>query len=249
MGDFEILRFAGADSLAQAAAGQWLQAVRAGSGSGASHGVALSGGRIAGRLFTAVKDLAKREGISLSKVDFFWADERCVPPTDPESNFGLSRRLLFDPLAIQENRIHRVRGENKPEQAALEAEEEILRLMPRDSAGQPVLDTIFLGMGENAHVASLFPGESEETMASPAVYRAVIADKPPPRRITLGYAAIAAARQVWVLISGAGKNEALRQSLDPAGQTPLARVLQSRCHTRVLTDLPKEFLKKMRGPA
>jgi 6-phosphogluconolactonase len=96
---------------------------------------------------------------------------------------------------------------------------------------------VFLGLGENGHVASLFPEESESEMADPAVYRAVVAVKPPPRRITLGYAALAAARQVWVLASGAGKEDALRDSLAPNGRTPLARVLQRRAQTRIFTDI------------
>ena len=74
------------------------------------------------------------------------------------------------------------------------------RIMPLNADGQPMLDLIILGMGEDGHVASLFPGEAEATRADAAVYRAVKnSPKPPPRRVTLGYAAIAAARQVWVL--------------------------------------------------
>ena len=93
-------------------------------------------------------------------------------------------------------------------------------------------------MGEDGHVASLFPGEREADGASPAVFRAVMnSPKPPPNRVTLGYAAIAAAKQVWVLTSGAGKEAALRESLSPTGRTPLARVLRARSDARVFTDI------------
>ena len=84
------------------------------------------------------------------------------------------------------------------------------------------------------------PGESEEAISSKAVYRPVIGVKPPPRRITVGYGAIAAARQVWVLAAGAGKENALRRSLAAGGQTPLARVLKLRAHTRIFTDIRLE---------
>jgi 6-phosphogluconolactonase len=93
-------------------------------------------------------------------------------------------------------------------------------------------------MGEEGHVASLFPGESPEVMASPAVFRHVVGTKPPPNRITLGYAGIAAAREVWLLASGAGKAGALSEAIAGTGRTPLCRVLQSRQQTRIFTDLP-----------
>ena len=99
-----------------------------------------------------------------------------------------------------------------------------------------MLDLVFLGLGEDGHVASLFPEETEADRASHAIYRPVIATKPPPRRITLGYPAIAAAREVWVLASGAGKEDALRKSL--AGrETSLERVIGLRAHTRIFTDI------------
>ena len=84
-------------------------------------------------------------------------------------------------------------------------------------------------------MASLFPDDAE-AFNSNAVYRAVTGPKPPPRRITLGFPALANAREVWVLISGGGKADALRASLEEGGGTPLAHVLKSRTHTKIFTD-------------
>jgi len=72
-----------------------------------------------------------------------------------------------------------------------------------------------------------------------AVFRPVIASKPPPQRITIGYPTIAAARQSWVLVSGPDKAKALRESLRPEGQTPLARVLRLRPSTKIFSDIQK----------
>lgn len=199
--------------------------------------VALSGGRIAQDFFRGLARQAKERGQSLALVHFFWADERCVPPDHPESNYRSAAELLFTPLGLPPQNLHRIRGELEPESAAREAEAELCRFASSNAGGQPVLDLVLLGMGEDGHIASLFPGEPEDVMQSPAVYRAVTASKPPPRRITLGYAAIAAAREVWVLASGAGKEAALRESLSPGGRTPLARVLREGERTRIFTDL------------
>lgn len=237
MKNLEVLSFPADRELAQAVARAWLDEVKAANRHDATQCVALSGGRIAQKLFASVAELAKADQVSLDAVHFFWADERCVPPDDAESNFRVARELLFTPLKIADNQIHRLRGEESPDFAVAEAEAEICRIAPLTSDGQPVLDLIFLGLGEDGHVASLFPGEPESVRKSRAVYRAVTAAKPPPQRITLGYAAIAAGRQVWVLASGAGKEAALRDSLDPSGQTPLAWVIKSRPHTRIFTDI------------
>jgi 6-phosphogluconolactonase len=143
----------------------------------------------------------------------------------------MADELLFQPLGIAAGKIHRIRGELPPAAAAELAVKEL-------SSVAAQLDLIFLGMGEDGHVASLFPGEAEAARANPAVFRAVTnSPKPPPNRVTLGYGAIAAARQVWVLASGAGKEGALRESLSPTGETPLARVLRGCSSTRLFTDI------------
>ncbi len=238
MNNFELVSFADDAQLAEAAADRWLKEIDQASRMDRGHCVALSGGRIARRFFSAAAGLAKARDLILSSVHFFWSDERCVPPSDLESNFAIARELLLGPLQVAGSQIHRIHGEEPPELAAAAAAADLCRIAPLSGAGQPVLDLIFLGMGEDGHVASLFPGESQEVMDGEAVYRVVTAPKPPPRRITIGYAAIAAARQVWVLASGQGKQDALRQSLAHGGPTPLARVLKLRSQTRILTDIP-----------
>src|SRR5688572_1227622 len=237
MASFDLLTFEHADALARSVAAGWIDEITQANRSSKPHYVALSGGRITLKLFASVIEQATVRNTSLAGVHFFWADERCVPPTDPESNFAAADKQFFQPLGISAGNIHRICGEDAPTTAATLAEEEILRIVPRNGGGQPALDLILLGMGEDGHVASLFPGEPES--ADQSVYRAIgNSPKPPPNRVTLGYRAIAAARKVWVLASGAGKETALRESLKPDGQTPLARVLRSSKAT-VFTDIPK----------
>lgn len=238
MRNAELVHFDSDAELASAVARAWLDEVAAAWWAGKPYCVALSGGRITLKLFVAVIGQSKARNLSLAGVDFFWADERCVPPSDAESSFAAADQFFFQPLGIAADRIHRIRGEASPEEAAQHAEAELCRIAPLNADGQPVLDLILLGMGEDGHVASLFPGAPETILTDKAVYRVVRnSPKPPPVRITLGYAAIATARQAWVLASGVGKEAALRESLKPDGQTPLARVLRTRFGTKVFTDI------------
>ncbi|MCI0746246.1 MAG: 6-phosphogluconolactonase [Verrucomicrobia subdivision 3 bacterium] len=225
--------FETAQALAQAAAEEWCQQIERAE---QSFTVALSGGRIAKDFFGAiVVKSQRRKGIC--NAHFFWADERCVPPDDADSNYRMARELLFDPLQINPSRVHRIRGEDSPPQAAAAASQELLLVTKANPDERPVLDWVFLGMGEDGHVASLFPGTS---MPGGQVYVPVTAPKPPPNRITLIYEVIAAARQVWVLVSGKGKEEALHKALSGDGQTPLATVLRSRTATRIFSDISLE---------
>jgi 6-phosphogluconolactonase len=238
MKNFELISFATADELAHTAAGAWLDEIETTSRAGKAYSVALSGGRITQKFFASIVEQARPRATSFARVHFFWADERCVPPGDPESNFKMASDLLFSPLKIPANQIHRLRGEDLPDAAVKTAESELRQIAPSNQDGQPVLDLIFLGMGEDGHVASLFPGAPAEIVQCSAPFLAVDnSPKPPPRRISLSFAAIAAAKQVWVLISGAGKEKALQESLDFSGKTPLGRVIQLRQNTRIFSEI------------
>lgn len=241
MTNFELFSFAGADALARAAAIAWLDEIGSANRAGKPHCVALSGGRIMQRCFTATVELAGQRHVSFANVHFFWADERCVPPTDPDSNFKLANELLLLPLKIAAKNIHRLRGEDSPAAAVSQAEAELGRTVPNTPGHRPVLDLVLLSMGEDGHIASLFPNADPKSLKSRAPFLPMEnSPKPPPRRISLSYTAIADARQVWAMVSGAGKEAAFRESIEPAGQTPLARVIQSRpaqSPVKVFTDL------------
>ncbi|MGP8020018.1 MAG: 6-phosphogluconolactonase [Limisphaerales bacterium] len=279
MKKFELISFVTAGELASHVAGAWLDEIESARRTDKPHCVALSGGRITHKLFTSVVEQAKVRKIgdggtpSLpGNVHFFWADERCVPPDDPESNFKLADELLFAPLKIPGKQIHRIRGEDSPDAAVKSADEELRRVIsgacfspsPQRGEGrgeeakfsnplapalsplergegvesQPVLDLVFLGMGEDGHVASLFPDAPAEVVNHPGPCLLIEnSPKPPPRRVSLSYAAIAAARQVWVLISGAGKEQALRESLDFSRKTPLAKVIELRQKTLIFGQI------------
>ena len=237
MAAFDLISCPNDVVLAQTVAEEWLSKVEAANRLGTPHFVALSGGRIARRFYAAVAEFGMARKIDFARVHFFWGDERCVPPTDAASNFALANQLLLQPLKIASENIHRIRGELEPPRAATAAAEDLCRVVAANRDQAPRLDLIILGMGEDGHVASLFPGESEAVMSDPAIFRAVQATKPPPSRITIGYGVIAAAWHVWVLASGAGKALALHESLSASEKTPLSRVLKERPNTKVFTDI------------
>jgi 6-phosphogluconolactonase len=238
MARVEVIRFPDADALAAAVARSWMAQVTAALEAGRKHRVALSGGRIAKRLFTEVAGLARGQPNRLTAAEFFWADERCVPPDDAESNFFWAQELLFRPLSVSASSIHRINGELPPETGARTAAAELLRVTGV-RGGLPLLDLVLLGMGEDGHVASLFPDDVAAASDRESLFLPVHnSPKPPPRRVSMGHGVIAAARQVWVLASGAGKQAALQESLSPQGRTPLAAVIQGRERTLIYSDIP-----------
>jgi 6-phosphogluconolactonase len=234
----ELISFVNDDALAVGAAEAWVDLIEAARSSGRLHLVALSGGRVTRKFFSATVKLAAVRGIDFGHVHFFWADERCVPPDDAESNFRLAKEALFHPGRVPAENIHRIPGELDPAEGAQRATGDLRAVAATTGSSPPVLDLVLLGMGEDGHVASLFPANSatEQDMAS--TFLAVTnSPKPPPKRVSLGHGPIAGARCVWVLASGQGKQAALRQSLAPNGTTPLALVVQRRALTKIFTDV------------
>jgi 6-phosphogluconolactonase len=209
---------------------QWLEAME---NCPAARLVALSGGRLAEPLFSTLAHCIQSGSALCEKVHFFWADERCVPPDHADSNYALARRFLFVPRAIGADQIHRIQGDRDSVQAAHEAERELVQVAQRMGRTTAAVDFVWLGLGEDGHVASLFPCNLSQDLANPRLYHAVVGPKPPPVRVTLSYSALATAREVWVTAVGPEKKEALRQSLLPDGNTPLSEVLRQRSRTRI----------------
>ena len=180
--------------------------------------VALSGGSTPRALFTLLATDAFRPRIDWPHVHLFWGDERCVSPDDPQSNYRMTREALLDKVAIPPGNVHRILGEQDPA-AAADAYEATLRTFFGGS-GVPVFDLILLGMGDNGHTASLFPGtwsvrERQRWVA--AEYVEVVG----MWRITFTPVLLNAAAQVTFLVAGAGKAAMLKRVLEGPYQPDL----------------------------
>lgn len=172
--------------------------------------VALSGGSTPQKLYELITSAESTNPI-WHQVEWFWSDERNVPLDDCDSNCGLARKYFLLPLQIPNERIHPVPIQIKhPSKAAADYENEIRRLVPKNRQGQPIFRVIFLGLGDDAHTASLFP----HTDALREKTRSVVSNHVPKLatdRITFTAPLINAADVVMFLVSGAKKREALNQ--------------------------------------
>jgi 6-phosphogluconolactonase len=200
------------EALAREGADWVARALRESVAGGRRASLALSGGSTPGPVY---RELAKQD-VPWEQVDFYFVDERFVPPDHPESNYLLAEEALFKPLGVPPHRVFRMQGERVDrEQAARDYE----RQLPA------VLDVVVLGMGEDGHTASLFPGHTALQEKERRVL-VVVGPKPPPWRMTLTLPVLRSARKVLGLVSGAGKRDMVRRVL--AGEDlPAAKVEQA----------------------
>lgn len=122
--------------------------------------ISLSGGSTPKLLFRMLARPPYAEAIHWQNLHFWWGDERCVEPTDPESNFGEANSLLFRHVDLPDANIHRIRGESEPEQEAQRLAREMAEVVPHKN-GLPSFDWILLGMGTDGHTASIFPDQTD----------------------------------------------------------------------------------------
>ena len=163
--------------------------------------VALSGGSTPKALYTLLAEPGRAAQVDWSRVHLVWGDERCVPPDDPASNFRMAREALLDHVPIPAAQIHRMRGEDDPRTAAAAYERELRALFPEMSSR---FDLVLLGLGDNGHTASLFPGLSAVHESA----RWVVAEHVSEVgmwRLTLTPAAINAAAEILFLVAGREK--------------------------------------------
>lgn len=176
--------------------------------------------------------LAAIPALPWRRVRLFWGDERCVPPDDADSNFGMARETLLSRASIPERGVFRVPTERAPADAAAAYAETIRR----ELGPAPRFDWIFLGLGPDGHTASLFPGTSVVREKS-ALTAAVWVESKKSHRVTLTLPVLNAARRVVFVVSGADKAEVVRRVLEDApGEDAPASLVRPEGGARWLLD-------------
>ena len=207
--------FESPDDLGRAAARLFLRLALEETGRKGLFTVALSGGSTPGPFFTILAT-EFRGLIPWDRVHFFWGDERCVPPGDAESNFNSARESLLSKIDIPENNVHRIKGELEPEEAARAYEDEIRAFFSTPPPRTPSLDLVFLGIGEDGHTLSLFPG-SKALAEKKKLVAANYVDRLGSWRITMTLRLVNNASRVAFLVSGERKDNILREVLNSGG--------------------------------
>ncbi len=215
-----------AEAVAAEAADRFVAAASAAIEARGRFGVALAGGSTPLACYALLARAPRRNAVDWSRVHLFWGDERCVPPDDPESNYGSAARALLDHLPVPPAAIHRIRGEIAPDRAAAEYEATLLSWLDEGEAGggsRGALDLVLLGLGSDGHTASIFPGtdifrrELDGVNPRRRWVVPVFAQSQNRWRVTFTTVPINQAREVLFLVTGPAKAATLREVLAPPG--------------------------------
>ena len=166
----------------------------------------LTGGRIANRIYSAFADLVEGSGLDTSRIELWWGDERFVPTEDPDRNAGHTLAILARTLQVTPAHTHAMSaadGVTDNEASALTYAKEL---------GDTVFDICLLGMGEDGHVASIFPNHPSFEETTHTVIGVNDSPKPPSSRISLTVPTLSRSREVWFLVSGAEKADAVARA-------------------------------------
>lgn len=172
--------------------------------------LAVSGGSTPKLLFELMASDSYRPHINWANLRLYWVDERCVPPTDEQSNYGMTAKALsLDELPLVPEHVYRIQGENNPQEEAQRYTQLVLEQLAQNEEGLPVFDLILLGIGDDGHTSSIFPHQMH-WLEERCPY--VVAQHPGGQnRICLTGATILAAKQLAFHAVGAGKQAILQQ--------------------------------------
>lgn len=172
--------------------------------------IALSGGSTPKIIF---EELSKnyKDKFDWNEIHFYWGDERCVPPDDTESNYGMTKKYLLDHINIPRENIHRIKGENDPVIEAERYSDEI-KILVNSKNGLPNFDLVMLGLGEDGHTASIFPDQMN-LLHSEKICEVATHPSTGQKRITITGKVINNSRAVTFLATGEGKSETLKKVL------------------------------------
>ncbi|AFR06910.1 6-phosphogluconolactonase [Nocardiopsis alba] len=220
MSEPEIVRTIDAEQLAQSAASRLAKLIVSAETEGRDFHLVLTGGGVGIRTLAALRDEALACGMKWSHVHLWWGDERFLPEGDPERNETQAREALIADIDIPAHQVHPMPSSDGTDHAEAERAattySQALAVAARGKGPVPEFDVCLLGLGPDAHVASLFPGLPGVHEDEAAVVAVHDSPKPPPTRISLTLCAIGTARQVWVLAAGESKAEAVRLGLSDA---------------------------------
>ena len=198
----KILRFKDLSELSNSAADHITRLL----GSDPFHFV-LTGGSTPKALYKILSE----KNVDWKNVHFWWGDERCVPPDHPDSNFGLAQKTLLSKIAVEQDHVYRMKGEMEPASAALEYEGHLRKVFDGDAV--PAFDLVLLGMGDDGHVASLFPGTAALNVQDRLVVHNYV-EKLQTNRLTMTFRLLNQAKKTLFLVSGASKAMALHHVLE-----------------------------------
>ena len=209
-----IRRFPDAEAVSRAAGQDLVELARAAIAERGRFCVALSGGSTPRRMYEILGEAPRWARIDWRRVEFFWGDERAVPPDHPDSNYGVAATVLLRKLDVPAERIHRIRGELPDvDEAAALYQDELARVFATPVEGlPPIFDLILLGMGADGHTASLFPYSQALTERR----RWVVGNTVPKlgqSRVTMTFPILNRAAEVRLLVTGADKTGALKEAL------------------------------------
>jgi 6-phosphogluconolactonase len=211
------------NALARVAAQEFHRLAEAGIQQSGRFSVALSGGNTPRAVYSLLAD--EHKGLPWDRIRVFFGDERQVPPEHPDSNFRMASESLLSKVPIPRENVHRIRAELEPEAAAKDYDDQLAEFFHLNDHDWPRFDLIFLGLGDDGHTASLFPGSSALSNVSSRV-AANWVEKLQTSRITLTFPVLNHAAQVIFLVSGESKAQIFSAVLRPGDKRYPAQGVQ-----------------------
>lgn len=245
----EVIVSTSAQELAEQTAARTATTLQAAIAARAEAHLVVTGGGILEQVLAA---LVNARDINWPRVHVWWGDERYVPADSDDRNDRAARRLLFDQVDVDPARVHRMPasdagfGDNA-EAAARSYAEELAAAGAGESGTVPEFDVVLLGVGPDGHCASLFPGHPGTRVLDASVIAVHDSPKPPPTRLSLTFPALDAAKDIWFVVSGEGKADAVARALGGADRSEVPSAgPRGKKHTLWLVD--QEAASKLTEP-
>lgn len=195
--------------------------------------IALSGGSTPATMFNIWAE-QYADKTDWSKISLFWVDERCVSPDNKDSNYGMTKSLLLDKVDISKDNVHRIIGENNPEDEAVRYSSLVSSSMS-SAQGMPCFDLILLGAGDDGHTSSIFPTQ-EHLLTTEKVYEVSEHPVNKIKRIALTGKPIQCAKSVIFVINGESKSEVVKRMLSDKNSGPAAYLAHTSANVELFLD-------------